>query len=93
MTYWKKGSLGIKWKQNFHVIYWHHCVFQTCVCANRIFVEEGVHDKFVAALSATMNKELKVGDGCNAGVTQGPLINDLAVTKVSSIFLLRLYYC
>ncbi|AQQ68151.1 succinate-semialdehyde dehydrogenase (NADP(+)) [Microbulbifer agarilyticus] len=57
---------------------------QTCVCANRILVQESVYDafvdKFVTAVSA-----LKVGDGSTEGVTIGPLINDDAYTKVSAI--------
>ena len=57
-------------------------LFQTCVCANRILVQEGIHNDFVAALADTMKKELKVGDGCQVGVTQGPLINSKAVEKV-----------
>jgi succinate-semialdehyde dehydrogenase/glutarate-semialdehyde dehydrogenase len=54
---------------------------QTCVCANRILVQRGIHDEFVAKLSAQVAK-LVVGDGL-AGVTgQGPLINAAAVEKV-----------
>ena len=54
---------------------------QTCVCANRIYAQEGIYDAFVAKLTAAVSK-LKVGDGTEAGVTQGPLINEAAVTKV-----------
>lgn len=54
---------------------------QTCVCANRIFVHEAVHDAFVAKFTAKV-RELKVGDGTQAGVTQGPLIKAAAVDKV-----------
>jgi len=56
--------------------------FQTCVCANRILVQEGVYDRFVQELAKTMDKELKVGDGFENGTTQGPLINAKAVEKV-----------
>jgi succinate-semialdehyde dehydrogenase / glutarate-semialdehyde dehydrogenase len=56
---------------------------QTCVCANRIFVQDGVYDKFADKLVAAAAK-LKVGDGLEPGVTQGPLINDKAVQKVES---------
>jgi len=54
---------------------------QTCVCANRILVQEGVYDEFAAKLKAAVGK-LKVGNGVEEGVTQGPLINAAAVTKV-----------
>jgi succinate-semialdehyde dehydrogenase / glutarate-semialdehyde dehydrogenase len=54
---------------------------QTCVCANRIFVQRGVHDAFVEKLVAQVAK-LVVGPGAQAGVTQGPLINQAAVNKV-----------
>ncbi len=54
---------------------------QTCVCANRLYVQAGIHDRFVAAL-ATAVAGLKVGRGTEAGVVQGPLINDEAVAKV-----------
>jgi succinate-semialdehyde dehydrogenase/glutarate-semialdehyde dehydrogenase len=54
---------------------------QTCVCANRLLVQEGVYDAFVARLVDAV-KKLRVGDGL-AGVTeQGPLIDDKAVAKV-----------
>ncbi len=54
---------------------------QTCVCANRIYVQEGVYDAFAAKLAAEV-KKLKVGSGIEAGVTTGPLINKAAVAKV-----------
>ena len=54
---------------------------QTCVCANRILVQAGVHDAFVAALVAAV-RALKVGDGFAEGATIGPLINAAAVAKV-----------
>jgi succinate-semialdehyde dehydrogenase/glutarate-semialdehyde dehydrogenase len=54
---------------------------QTCVCANRILVQDGVHDAFVAKLAEAVGK-LKVGNGLEEGVTQGPLINADAVRKV-----------
>ncbi len=54
---------------------------QTCVCANRLLVQEGVYDKFADKLAAAVAK-LKVGDGTEAGVTTGPLINKAAVKKV-----------
>jgi len=54
---------------------------QTCVCANRIYVQDGVYEAFAAKLVAAVQK-LKVGDGLENGVTQGPLINEQAVQKV-----------
>lgn len=57
---------------------------QTCVCANRILVQESVFDAFAEKLVAAVNK-LKVGNGADDGITIGPLINDDAFTKVSAI--------
>jgi succinate-semialdehyde dehydrogenase/glutarate-semialdehyde dehydrogenase len=54
---------------------------QTCVCANRIYVQEGVYDQFVEKFSAKV-KALKVGNGFEDGVLQGPLIEEAAVEKV-----------
>ena len=54
---------------------------QTCVCANRVFVQAGVHDDFVAKL-VEKTRALKLGNGMDAGVTQGPLINQAALKKV-----------
>ena len=54
---------------------------QTCVCANRIYVQDAVYDEFVQKFAAKV-KALKVGNGFEDGVTQGPLIEDAAVDKV-----------
>ncbi|MGD0187378.1 MAG: NAD-dependent succinate-semialdehyde dehydrogenase [Roseiarcus sp.] len=54
---------------------------QTCVCANRLLVQDGVYDTFAEKLTAAVRK-LKVGNGVDDGVTTGPLINQAAVTKV-----------
>ncbi|MBX3573109.1 MAG: NAD-dependent succinate-semialdehyde dehydrogenase [Mesorhizobium sp.] len=54
---------------------------QTCVCTNRFFVQDGVYDEFVEKLAAASDK-LKVGNGLEAGVQQGPLIDAKAVEKV-----------
>jgi succinate-semialdehyde dehydrogenase/glutarate-semialdehyde dehydrogenase len=54
---------------------------QTCVCANRLLVQDKIYDAFAAKLAAAV-KTLKVGDGTKAGVTTGPLINRAAVAKV-----------
>lgn len=56
---------------------------QTCVCANRIYVQESVHDEFVAKLTAKV-AALVVGSGTSEAVNQGPLINAAAVEKVTS---------
>lgn len=56
---------------------------QTCVCANRILVQDSVYDAFAARLAAKV-KDLKVGDGMEDGVNQGPLINAQALRKVES---------
>jgi succinate-semialdehyde dehydrogenase/glutarate-semialdehyde dehydrogenase len=56
---------------------------QTCVCANRIYVQEGVYEAFVTKFAAKV-KALKVGNGFEEGVTQGPLIEPAALEKVSS---------
>jgi succinate-semialdehyde dehydrogenase/glutarate-semialdehyde dehydrogenase len=54
---------------------------QTCVCANRILVQDGVYDAFAAKLKTAV-ETMKVGNGMEPGVSQGPLINAAAVTKV-----------
>jgi succinate-semialdehyde dehydrogenase/glutarate-semialdehyde dehydrogenase len=54
---------------------------QTCVCTNRFYVQDGVYDAFVRKLADKV-KTLKVGNGFDAGVTQGPLIEDSALAKV-----------
>jgi succinate-semialdehyde dehydrogenase/glutarate-semialdehyde dehydrogenase len=54
---------------------------QTCVCANRIFVQAGVYDAFAAKLRDTVAR-LVIGNGMDAGVTIGPLIDAHAIAKV-----------
>ncbi|MYM80480.1 succinate-semialdehyde dehydrogenase [Duganella sp. FT50W] len=54
---------------------------QTCVCANRLYVQDGVYEAFAQKLVAAVDK-LKVGNGVEDGVTQGPLIDGKAVEKV-----------
>lgn len=56
---------------------------QTCVCANRIYVQDAVYDAFAEKLAAAVAR-LKVGQGVEAGVTTGPLIDGNAVAKVQS---------
>ncbi len=66
-----QGAMAAKFRNNG----------QTCVCANRIYVQAGVHDAFVARLAQAVS-ELTVGDGSAPGVTTGPLINATALAKV-----------
>jgi succinate-semialdehyde dehydrogenase/glutarate-semialdehyde dehydrogenase len=54
---------------------------QTCVCANRIYAQDGIYDQFVEKLSKKV-AAMKIGDGTEQGVTQGPLINMAAIDKV-----------
>jgi succinate-semialdehyde dehydrogenase/glutarate-semialdehyde dehydrogenase len=54
---------------------------QTCVCANRLFVQDAVYDAFAAKLAAAVSR-LTPAPGLEAGATQGPLIDDRAVHKV-----------
>ena len=57
---------------------------QTCVCANRIFVQAGIYDDFIAALKTAV-ADLKIGNGQDEGVTIGPLVNKGAAKDVRSI--------
>jgi succinate-semialdehyde dehydrogenase/glutarate-semialdehyde dehydrogenase len=57
---------------------------QTCVCANRIYVQEGIYATFLQKLEAAVSA-LKVGPGLEPGVEQGPLINESAVKKVEEL--------
>ncbi|WZZ07351.1 hypothetical protein YC2023_093272 [Brassica napus] len=68
-----KGTLAAKFRNSG----------QTCVCANRVLVQDGIYDKFAEAFSEAVQK-LEVGDGFKEGTTQGPLINDAAIQKVES---------
>ncbi len=54
---------------------------QTCVCANRIYVQDSVYDQFAEKLAAAAQK-LVLGNGLEQGVTQGPMIDEAAVRKV-----------
>ena len=56
---------------------------QTCVCANRFYVQSGVYDRFVERLAAR-SRDIQVGNGFDAGITQGPLIDDQALAKVEA---------
>ncbi|MGH1368195.1 MAG: NAD-dependent succinate-semialdehyde dehydrogenase [Maritimibacter sp.] len=66
-----EGAIACKFRNNG----------QTCVCANRIYVQEGVYDAFAEKLRVAV-KALKVGDGTQDGVTLGPLISEAAVRKI-----------
>jgi succinate-semialdehyde dehydrogenase/glutarate-semialdehyde dehydrogenase len=57
---------------------------QTCVCANRLFVQDGVYDAFSRKLAAAASK-LRVGNGLESGVEQGPLIDPAALAKVEEL--------
>ncbi|MGE8064583.1 NADP-dependent succinate-semialdehyde dehydrogenase [Pseudomonas sp. NPDC089569] len=54
---------------------------QTCVCANRLYVQDGVYDAFVEKLKTAVNR-LSIGNGLEQGITTGPLIDTKAVAKV-----------
>jgi succinate-semialdehyde dehydrogenase/glutarate-semialdehyde dehydrogenase len=56
---------------------------QTCVCANRLYVQDGVYDAFVEKLAAKV-RGIQLGNGFDAGVTQGPMIDENAIAKVES---------
>jgi succinate-semialdehyde dehydrogenase/glutarate-semialdehyde dehydrogenase len=55
---------------------------QTCVCANRFLVQDGIYDAFAAKLTQAVCAQLKVGNGLEPGVMQGPLIDEAALAKV-----------
>ena len=65
------GALASKFRNNG----------QTCVCANRIYVQKGVYEAFTAKLTTAVNN-LKIGDGLTAGTDLGPLIEPAAMVKV-----------
>ncbi|KAF4986524.1 hypothetical protein FDECE_15903, partial [Fusarium decemcellulare] len=56
---------------------------QTCVCANRIYVQQGIYDEFVAKFTEKV-KSFSVGNGFDQGITHGPLIHDRAVEKAEA---------
>ena len=66
-----QGAIACKYRNNG----------QTCVCANRIYVQAGVYDAFAAKLKEAV-AALKVGDGLEAGTDLGPLVNEGAMEKV-----------
>lgn len=57
---------------------------QTCVCANRFLVQAGIYDTFAAKLAAKVTR-LQVGNGLEAGINQGPLIDEAALNKVEEL--------
>ncbi|MQP67256.1 succinate-semialdehyde dehydrogenase [Niveispirillum sp. SYP-B3756] len=57
---------------------------QTCVCTNRFYVQDGIYDAFVDRLVAAA-EALTVGDGCQPGIQQGPMINAAAIAKVQEL--------
>jgi acyl-CoA reductase-like NAD-dependent aldehyde dehydrogenase len=58
---------------------------QACISANRILVDESIYDQFISTLADEITKRIKVGNGFEDGVTNGPLINDTAVEKMTSL--------
>lgn len=58
---------------------------QVCICANRVFVQEGIHNAFVVEMARAMREQLRVGNGLHADSTQGPLINQKSVEKVTRL--------
>src|SRR5271169_1360612 len=68
-----KGAIAFKYRNSG----------QTCVCANRILVQDGVYDRFADKFAREVAK-LKVGTDTEPGVTQGPLINEAALAKVEA---------
>lgn len=56
---------------------------QTCVCANRIYVQKGIYDTFARKLAAVVGS-MKLGDGFENGVEMGPMINEAAIAKINS---------
>ncbi len=56
---------------------------QTCVCANRLLIQDGIYEEFAQKLAAAVG-QLKVGPGATAGTQQGPLIDDAALEKVEA---------
>lgn len=59
----------------------YRCSGQTCVCANRLYVQSSIHDSFIPALIERV-KTFKVGSGLDSATTHGPLVNEAAVKKV-----------
>ncbi|ENX41962.1 NAD-dependent succinate-semialdehyde dehydrogenase [Acinetobacter sp. NIPH 2100] len=57
---------------------------QTCICANRIYVQDGIYEAICERLKVAVEQQLRVGDGREDGTTQGPLIDQDAVEKVQS---------
>ena len=57
---------------------------QTCVCTNRFYVQAGIHDAFVSRLKKA-TEALVVGDGSQAGVDQGPMIDEAGVEKIEAM--------
>ncbi len=56
-------------------------IAQTCVCANRLYIQDGIYDAFVEKLTAAVAK-LNIGNGLESGITTGPLIDAKAMAKV-----------
>ena len=74
-------------KNNLKIDIINHKKLQTCICANRILVQEEIYDKFVEALAIAMKEQLNVGIGFDPKTTQGPLISENAIQKVNFMFI------
>ena len=68
-----KGALAAKFRN----------MGQTCIAANRFFVQSGIYDQFVEEFVRSVRSDLRLGNGFEEGVNQGPLINVAAVSKVN----------
>lgn len=62
---------------------------QTCICANRILVQDKIYDAFVDKMAEEIDRKLRIGNGFEQDTTQGPLINQKALEKVSVVRELR----
>jgi len=69
-----KGAIGAKFRHTA----------QTCICANRILIQDKIYDEFASKFAEAVDKQMKVGNGMEASSTQGPLINQKAIEKVES---------
>lgn len=58
---------------------------QTCVCANRIYVQKEIHEEFSRRFIEAVRRDFKIGNGFDKGTTHGPLIHDRAVARVQSL--------
>ena len=67
------------------------CFLQACISPNRFLVQREIHDEFVEELAKRV-ASLRVGDGFDSGIDQGPLINAKAVSKVRELYFVHKIY-